>query len=136
MAAANNRKIVIAGIAAVALLVLVVVLVSSLGSDSGGRTARPNQPGVHDAESTFDEGASSVATRSTPSEGLSRGGRLGGASDEVSGADDATRDDGAVKKKTKRPKKRGRSRKKRSDQSEEEDENKGAGKRKVIPRPF
>ncbi len=134
MAAANNKKILVGGI----VLAVVVVLIGwGLTTRGGGdKPTLRNEPLARETEATGDLEPSSAASRSSPAEDARSGGRLTGASDEVSGADDATRDDGAVKKKTKRAKKRGRSRKKRSDQSEEEDENKGAGKGKVVPRPF
>lgn len=135
MAAQDNKKILIGGIAVVVLAIAVVLGLSYMTGNDQQPVAR-NQSATEETGSAFDSETSPAATRDTPSGGAAAGGRLTGASDRASTAEDSDEDDQAVEKKRKRPKKRRRSPKKQVDEEEEEPESKGGGKRKVIPKPI
>lgn len=134
MASDKKKQLLFGGMGVLALVVLAVLLIRSGASDGASQTRQPNEPVVRDTDSDFDDEPASVATRSTPTVGGSRDGRLTGGSD--GSAVDEDEDQSSVAKKSKRQKKR-RSRKKKSgDESDDEEEIKKSGQEKVIPRPF
>ena len=129
MAATSNKKILIGGIGAVALLVVVVLVAMSLTSDSGAQSTEPRQPVAQGEDSSLESDAADMARRSGSGTAKSRSGRLTGGDDQVGAAADDSADQVGVEKKTRKPTKK-RGRKRRTREAEEEEESKGTGKQK------
>ena len=132
MAAANNKKMLIGGIAVVVLLVLGVILGFSFTSGEQ-QSSSPARPVARDADAEYD--SAPVATRDAPGKEARTSGRLTGSSDQMA-SDDSGQDQAALKEKKRRAPKRRKGRKKRTTDEEEEPEAKKGAKGKVVPKPF
>lgn len=132
MAAANNKKVLIGGIAVAVLLVLGVIVGFSFNSGEQ-QSSSPNRVAAQDADDDLD--SAPVASRTTPGKDAGSSGRLAGASNEIA-PDDSGQDQALLKEKKKRASKRRKGRKKRKTAEEDELEEKKAGKREDVNRPF